>query len=128
MGGRSRRGPAFAASPFTSRPAGALPSRRATQYTAGLGAPAYLAYKAYQEYPEEQPEQAGGGTAGLPAPADRHRARGLGTPSRREPAVTGERIGDILGMGSEPAPEPEPAALDDTHAILLIGDDRGCQR
>jgi uncharacterized membrane protein YebE (DUF533 family) len=114
MGGRSRRGPAFASSPFLgSRSGGGLGNM------AGLGALAYLGYKAYQEYQKNNPSGAGARTAGAgttgTAPA------GAGTASRAGGPSLGERIGDMLGMGSgERAPEPEPAELDDAHAMLLI--------
>jgi uncharacterized membrane protein YebE (DUF533 family) len=109
MGGRSGRGPAFAASPF-------LGSRHSSgfgsfQKTAGLGALAYLGYKAYQEYKKNNPSAAGAGTGGA-APA--------GTASQDSGPSLGERLGSLLGMGGEPQPEPEPATLDDAHAMLLI--------
>ncbi len=120
MGGRSRRGPAFAASPFLgSRSSGMGGFRN----MAGLGALAYLGYKAYQEYQKNNPGAAeartarsapsGAGTTGT-SPA------GAGTASRESGPSLGERLGDLLGMGTEPHPEPEPAALDDAHAMLLI--------
>ena len=110
MGGRSRRGPAFAASPF-------LGSSRASAFggfrkTAGLGALAYLGYKAYQEYKKNNPDAAEAGAGGG--------ARGGGTTSPESGPSLGERLGDMLGMGGEREPEPEPAALDDAHAMLLI--------
>jgi uncharacterized membrane protein YebE (DUF533 family) len=114
MGGRSRRGPAFASSSFLgSRSGGGLGNM------AGLGALAYLGYKAYQEYQKNNPSGAGARTAGAgttgTAPA------GAGTASREGGPSLGERIGDMLGMGSgERAPEPAPAELDDAHAMLLI--------
>jgi uncharacterized membrane protein YebE (DUF533 family) len=115
MGGRSRRGPAFASSPFLgSRSSGV----GGLGNMAGLGALAYLGYKAYQEYQKNNPSGAGARTAGAgttgTAPA------GAGTASRESGPSLGERIGDMLGMGSERAPEPEPAAIDDAHAMLLI--------
>jgi len=111
MGGRSGRGPAFAASPF-------LGSRHSSgfgsfQKTAGLGALAYLGYKAYQEYQKNNPGAARAGTAGTAT-------AGAGTASRDSGPSLGERLGGLLGMGGEPQPEPEPATLDDAHAILLI--------
>jgi uncharacterized membrane protein YebE (DUF533 family) len=109
MGGRSRRGPAFAASPFLgSRSSGIGGFRN----MAGLGALAYLGYKAYQEYQKNNPG-AGARTAGT-APA------GAGTAPRESGPSLGERIGGILGMGTEPVSEPEPATIDDAHAMLLI--------
>jgi uncharacterized membrane protein YebE (DUF533 family) len=94
MGGRSRRGPAFAA----SHGSGLGGFGR----TAGLGALVYLGYQAYQEYRKNNPAPAGsgGGTA-------------AGGPS------LAERLGGLLG-GGEPAAEPAPATLDDAHALLLI--------
>src|SRR5688572_11188285 len=111
MGGRSRRGPAFAASPFlgSSRSGGFGSFRK----TAGLGALAYLGYKAYQEYQKNNPGAAGAGAGGT-APG------GAGTAARAGGPSLGERLGGLLGMGNEREPEPEPAALDDAHAMLLI--------
>jgi uncharacterized membrane protein YebE (DUF533 family) len=101
MGGRSRRGPAFAASPFLgSRSSGMGGFRN----MAGLGALAYLGYKAYQEYQKNNP-----GTTGT-APGR------AGTAPRDSGPSLGERLGGVLGTGSE----PEPATLDDAHAMLLI--------
>jgi uncharacterized membrane protein YebE (DUF533 family) len=118
MGGRSRRGPAFAASPSVgSRSSGMGGFRN----MAGLGALAYLAYKAYQEYQKNNPGAAGGRTAGTAsAGSGRTAPGGAGTASRDSGPSLGERLGDLLGTGSEPAPEPEPATLDDAHAMLLI--------
>jgi uncharacterized membrane protein YebE (DUF533 family) len=120
MGGRSRRGPAFAASPFMgSRSSGMGGFRN----MAGLGALAYLAYKAYQEYQKNNPGAAGGrtaDTASAGAGTGRTAPGGAGTASRERGPSLGERLGDLLGTGSEEAPEPEPAALDDAHAMLLI--------
>jgi uncharacterized membrane protein YebE (DUF533 family) len=109
MGGRSRRGPAFAASPFlgSSRSSGFGSVKK----TAGLGALAYLGYKAYQEYQKNNPGAAGAGTGGTPP-------GGPGTASRDSGPSLGERLGSLLGMGGER--EPEPATLDDAHAMLLI--------
>jgi uncharacterized membrane protein YebE (DUF533 family) len=89
---------------------------------AGLGALAYLGYKAYQEYQKNNPSTAGGGTAGTARAGTTGTApAGAGTASRSEGPSLGERIGDMLGMGAgERAPEPEPATLDDAHAMLLI--------
>jgi uncharacterized membrane protein YebE (DUF533 family) len=109
MGGRSRRGPAFAASPFLgSRSSGMGGFRN----MAGLGALAYLGYKAYQEY--QKNNRGSGDTVGGTATA------GVGTAPREGARSLGERIGDVLGMGTEPAPEPKPAEIDDAHAMLLI--------
>jgi len=114
MGGRSRRGPAFAASPFLgSRSSGMGGFRK----TAGLGALAYLGYKAWQEYQKNNPGAAGAGS-GASASA------GAGTAARGSGPSLGERLGSLLGMGGEPQPEPQPepapASLDDAHAMLLI--------
>jgi uncharacterized membrane protein YebE (DUF533 family) len=109
MGGRSRRGPAFAASPFLgSRSSGMGGFRN----MAGLGALAYLGYKAYQEYQKNRPG-AGAGTAGTATAA-------AATAPRESGPSLGERIGDMLGMDTKPASEPEPATIDDAHAMLLI--------
>ena len=111
MGGRSRRGPAFAASPFqgSSRSSGF----GSFQKTAGLGALAYLGYKAYQEYQKSSAGAAGAGTGGS-APA------GSGTASRGGGPSLGERLGGLLGGGGKAQPEPEPATLGDAQAMLLI--------
>ena len=45
-------------------------------------------------------------------------SRCTATPSREGGPSLGERLGDLLGTGNEP--EPEPATLDDAHAMLLI--------
>jgi len=112
MGGRSRRGPAFAASPFlgSSRGGGLGGFRK----TAGLGALAYLGYKAFQEYQKNNPGAAGAGTAGT--------SGGAGTASQGGSPSLGERLGSLLGRGStsQPDAKSEPATLDDAHAILLI--------
>jgi uncharacterized membrane protein YebE (DUF533 family) len=122
MGGRSRRGPAFASAPFPGTGSSAMSARPSGMgglgNMAGLGALAYLAYKAFQEYQKSSPGTAAGtarpgaGTTGG-APA------GAGAASR-EGGSLGDRIGDILEKGSKPAPAPEPAALDDSRALLLI--------
>jgi uncharacterized membrane protein YebE (DUF533 family) len=118
MGGRSRRGPAFAASPFLGSRSGGMGGFK---NMAGLGALAYLGYKAYQEYQKNNPGAAGARTAGTAGAGTTGTApTGAGTASRQGGPSLGERIGDILGMGSEPAREPEPAELDDAHAMLLI--------
>jgi uncharacterized membrane protein YebE (DUF533 family) len=128
MGGRSRRGPAFASSPFPgARPSGMAgrPSSMAAAPSgmgglgnmAGLGALAYLAYKAYQEYQKTSPSPAGAGPARAgttgSAPA------GAGTAARQGGSL-GDRISDILDKAGGQAPEPEPGALDDARAMLLI--------
>jgi uncharacterized membrane protein YebE (DUF533 family) len=116
MGGRSRRGPAFASSPFPGAYSGGMAARPTGMgglgNMAGLGALAYLAYKAYQEYQKTSPGTAGAGTAGTARP-------GAGTASRQGGSL-GDRISDILDKASEPAPAPEPGALDDARAMLLI--------
>jgi uncharacterized membrane protein YebE (DUF533 family) len=116
MGGRSRRGPAFAASPFVGSRSSSMGGFR---NMAGLGALAYLAYKAYQEYQKNNPGAGGGrtaGTASAGAGTDRTTSRQAATvPDDRGPSL-GERLGDLFGTGGE----PEPAALDDAHAMLLI--------
>jgi uncharacterized membrane protein YebE (DUF533 family) len=118
MGGRSRRGPAFAASPFLgSRSSG----MGGLGNMAGLGALAYLGYKAYQEYQKNNPGTAGAGRGSTTGTGTTGTVpTGAGAGSRQGGPSLGERIGDILGMGSEPAREPEPATLDDAHAMLLI--------
>lgn len=105
MGGRSRRGPAFAASPFLGSSRGLGSFRK----TAGLAALGYLGYKAWQEYQKNNPGAASAGTGGTAAGG-----AGASGPS------LGERLGSLLGMGGGSAPEPEPATLDDAHAMLLI--------
>ena len=106
MGGRSRRGPAFAASPFLGSRSGGMGGFRKT---AGLGALAYLGYKAYQEYQKSSAGAAGAGTGG-----------GSGTASRGGGPSLGERLGGLLGGGGKAQPEPEPATLGDAQAMLLI--------
>jgi uncharacterized membrane protein YebE (DUF533 family) len=121
MGGRSRRGPAFAASPF-------LGSSRSSgfggfQKTAGLGALAYLGYKAYQEYQKNSAGAAGARTGGsTPAGAGTGGSApaGAGTASRGSGPSLGERLGNLLGGGGGAQPEPEPATLGDAQAMLLI--------
>jgi uncharacterized membrane protein YebE (DUF533 family) len=126
MGGRSRRGPAFASSPFPGAGPGTMSARPTGMgglgNMAGLGALAYLAYKAFQEYQKSSPAGAGGGATGsgrAGAGTTGSAPAGAGTASRQGGSL-GDRIGDILEKGSKPAPEPEPAALDDTRALLLI--------
>ena len=103
MGGRSRRGPAFASSPFLGSGSSGFGS---FQKTAGLGALAYLGYKAYQEYQKNNP-----------SPAGTERGRTGTAPQSSGPSL-GERLGGLLGGGG--APEPEPATLGDAQAMLLI--------
>jgi len=119
MGGRSRRGPAFAASPFLGSRSGGMGGFK---NMAGLGALAYLGYKAYQEYQKNNPGVGGGATRTAPGGAGTTGTApaGAGTASREGGPSLGERLGGMLGMGTEAAPEPEPAALDDAHAMLLI--------
>jgi uncharacterized membrane protein YebE (DUF533 family) len=111
MGGRSRRGPAFAASPFLGSSGGFGGFRK----TAGLGALAYLGYKAWQEY---QRSSSGAARPGTGATA----SGSVGPAPQGSSASLGERLGSLLGMGSgsQAEPEPEPATLDDAHAMLLI--------
>jgi uncharacterized membrane protein YebE (DUF533 family) len=111
MGGRSRRGPSFAASPFLGSSRGS--SFGSFQKTAGLGALAYLGYKAYQEYQKNSAGAAGARSGGSTP-------RGAGTPSRGSGPSLGERLGSLLGGGGEAQPEPEPATLGDAQAMLLI--------
>jgi uncharacterized membrane protein YebE (DUF533 family) len=106
MGGRSRRGAAFASSSPSSSFGG-------FQKTAGLGALAYLAYKAYQEYQKSSPGAPTAGTGG-PAPG------GTPTASREGGPSLGERLGSLLGTGGKAEPEPEHATLGDEQAMLLI--------
>lgn len=121
MGGRSRRGPSFASSPFgmAGPAAGMARSGGGFKQAAGIGALGYLAYKAYQEYQRNNPGgfgSAGTGTAGTGA---------AGTAGQPRPADGGQSLGDrIAGMlrperEPERAPEPE-ATLDDRKALLLI--------
>jgi len=97
MGGRSHRGLAFAASPLLGSRSSGIGGFRSM---AGLGALAYLGYKAYQEYQKNKPGS--GDTAGGSATA------GVGTARRDGGRSLGERIGDVLGMGTEPAPSQRP--------------------
>jgi uncharacterized membrane protein YebE (DUF533 family) len=118
MGGRSRRGPAFAASPFLGSRSGGMGG---LGNMAGLGALAYLGYKAYQEYQKNNPGTAGAGRGSTTGAGTTSTVlTGAGAGSRQGGPSLGERIGDILGTGREPAREPEPATIDDTHALLLI--------
>jgi uncharacterized membrane protein YebE (DUF533 family) len=119
MGGRSRRGPAFAASPFLgSRRSGGMGS---FQKTAGLGALAYLGYKAYQEYQKSSAGAAGaGGRAEAGAGTGAGAPAGAGTRSQGSGPSLGERLGGLLGGGGAAQPEPEPATLGDAQAMLLI--------
>jgi uncharacterized membrane protein YebE (DUF533 family) len=131
MGGRSRRRPAFAASPFlgSSRSSGF----GSFQKTAGLGALAYLGYKAYQEYQKNSAGTAGSGSGGRTPPGagtggsapagagtGGSAPAGAGTASRSSGPSLGERLGSLLGGGGEAQPEPEPATLGDAQAMLLI--------
>jgi uncharacterized membrane protein YebE (DUF533 family) len=104
MGGRSRRGSAFAS---------AVPSSGfgSFQKTAGLGALAYLAYKAYQEYQKNSPG-AQSAEPGKPVPG--------GTPTASRGPSLGERLGSLFGTGGEAEVEQEAAALGDAQAMLLI--------
>lgn len=116
MAGRTRRGSAFSASPLGSSPASGFGG---FQKTAGIGALAYLAYKAYQEYQKNSPGTAGARTAST-GPAVPTGPGPTATPAREGGASLGDRLGELFGMGSEPESAPEPAALDDAHAMLLI--------
>jgi uncharacterized membrane protein YebE (DUF533 family) len=124
MGGRSRRGPAFAASPFPGARGGAMSAGPSGMgglgNMAGLGALAYLAYKAYQEYQKNNPGGVGStaGTARAGAGTTSTAPAGAGASSRAGGSL-GDRISDILDKASG-RPEPEPTALDDAHAMLLI--------
>ncbi|HEX5080161.1 MAG TPA: tellurite resistance TerB family protein [Geminicoccaceae bacterium] len=101
MGGRSRRGSAFASgSSFGS-----------FQKTAGLGALAYLAYKAYQEYQKNSPGTQSAET-GKAAPG--RASTDSGGPS------LGERLGSLFGTGGEAEVEQQSAGLGDAQAMLLI--------
>lgn len=104
MGGRSRRGRAFASSSPSSSFGG-------FQKTAGLGALAYLAYKAYQEYQKDSP-------GAQPAGTDEGASRTASTASRSP--TLGERLGSLLGAGGEAEAEPEAAQVGDEKAMLLI--------
>ena len=123
MGGRSRRGPAFASASFPGAPPSSMSARPSGMgglgNIAGLGSLAYLAYKAFQEYQKNNPGTAGAGTAGTTRAGAGTTGGGPGScTASREGGSLGDRIGDILEKGSKPA--PEPAALDDTRALLLI--------
>src|SRR5690606_11976525 len=83
-----------------------------------IGALAYLAYKAYQEYQKSSPGSTGATTASTGTGARTASTGGPATTARDSGPSLGERLGGLLGMGNEP--EPEPAALDDAHAMLLI--------
>jgi uncharacterized membrane protein YebE (DUF533 family) len=117
MGGRTRRGSAFAASPMGSSPASSFGGFK---QTAGLGALAYLAYKAYQEYQKSSSGSAGAKTTqtGTVPTGTAQIGTASATPSRPSGRSLGDRLDSVLGMGNEP--EPEVAALDDAHAMLLI--------
>jgi uncharacterized membrane protein YebE (DUF533 family) len=109
MGGRSRRGPAFAASPFLGR---GRSSGSSFGQTAGLAALGYLGYKAWQEFQKGS----GGASGGSPSPAPPPEVA-----KRNDGGSLGERLGSMLGMGgARPEPEPEPESLADDKAMLLI--------
>jgi uncharacterized membrane protein YebE (DUF533 family) len=104
MGGRSRRGPAFVGPSHAS-------SFGSFQKTAGIGALAYLAYKAYQEYQKNSPGAQSAGTDAPPAG---------GAPTASRAPSLGERLGSLFGTGGEAERAPEPPALGDAQAMLLI--------
>ncbi|HYD31128.1 MAG TPA: tellurite resistance TerB family protein [Azospirillaceae bacterium] len=120
MAGRSRRGPAFASSPFgmgTSGMAGggmargmpmAGSSGGGVGQAAGLAALGYLAYKTYQDYQRNNPSSSQPGQT---------------TPSSGQPQARqgGESLGErLMGMmRPEQRAQPE-AALGDEKALLLI--------
>ena len=121
MAGRSRRGAAFARSPFggmgrTGHGAqGFFPGSRVP---GGLGVAAlgYLAYKAYQEFQKSQasrvPESPGRADAGAGAGS---------APTSAGPSL-GDRLSQVLRPegSSQAAPaEPEPT-IEDQRALLLI--------
>lgn len=110
MGGRSRRGPAFANSSFS----GSRSGLSSFGQTAGLASLGYLAYKAYQEYQKNNPPS--GGTAAGTAPPR------SGAPSGRDTSgpSLGERLGDLFGTSGSQAPAPAATTLEDQKALLLI--------
>jgi uncharacterized membrane protein YebE (DUF533 family) len=135
MGGRSRRGPSFASSPFGMAGGSAMGMSRGGggfKQAAGLGALGYLAYKAYQDYQRNNPS--GAGSSGSRPSGSGSSGGGLGgilggvlggstaTPSQARGG--GSSLGDrIAGMlrPEQQQPEPPPeAALDDRKALLLI--------
>ena len=114
VGGRSRRGPAFASSVGGLGGASALAGGRggmSLSKTAGLASLGYLAYKAYQEYQSKGEGQ--GARAERPGGAERPSGASGGGPS------LGERLAGMLGGGSQPE-EQAQAELDDPRALLLI--------
>lgn len=114
VGGRSRRGPAFASSGAGLSGASALAGGRggmSFSKTAGLASLGYLAYKAYQEYQSKGEGQ--GGRAERTGRAERQSGAPGGEPS------LGERLAGMLGGGSEPE-EQAQTELDDPKALLLI--------
>ncbi|HEY0837592.1 MAG TPA: DUF533 domain-containing protein [Azospirillum sp.] len=108
MAGRSRRGPAFGASPFGL---GGGSSRGGFRQTAGLAALGYLAYKAYQDYQGRNPPQAQAGAG--PAMG--------GTSSQAQARQGEESLGDRLSRMLRPEQRAAPeTAVDDPKALLLI--------
>ncbi|HYE48502.1 MAG TPA: tellurite resistance TerB family protein [Azospirillaceae bacterium] len=103
MGGRSARGPAFAASAM----APAAMSRGGFKQTAGMAALGYLAYKAYQDMKARDP-------ASVQAPTVHLQGRS----ATGDGPSLGDRLGDLLSRG--PAPEMPSASLGDEKAMLLI--------
>ena len=109
MGGRSRRGPAFANSSFS----GSRSGLSSFGQTAGLASLGYLAYKAYQEYQKNNPPS--GTRAGTTPPrSGTAPARDTGGPS------LGERLGDLFGTSDPEPTAPAAATLEDQKALLLI--------
>lgn len=130
MGGRSRRGPSFASSPFGMAGGSAMGMSRGGggfKQAAGLGALGYLAYKAYQEYQRNNPSGAGSsgaGTSGGGLGGMLGGAMGGSTAAPSQARGGGTSLGDrIAGMlrPEQQQPEPPPeATLDDRKALLLI--------
>jgi uncharacterized membrane protein YebE (DUF533 family) len=144
MGGRSRRGPSFASSPFGMAGGSAMGMSRGGggfKQAAGLGALGYLAYKAYQEYQRNNPSgsgPSGSGPSGSGSSGSGSSGEGLGgilggvlggstsapSQARAQAPGGGSSLGDrIAGMlrPEQQQPEPPPeAALDDRKALLLI--------
>ncbi|QJE73970.1 tellurite resistance TerB family protein [Aerophototrophica crusticola] len=104
LGGRSARGPVFAAGTRTPGVGGDFRS------TAGVAALGYLAYKAYQDYKANNPAGAGAGPGAHMNPQATS-ARGTGS-------SLGDRIGDMLSRG--PAPQEPAMGVADQKALLLI--------
>lgn len=113
MGGRSRRGPAFAGMP-SGMPGGAsaLFGKKGglggVRGAAGLAALGYLAYRAYQDYQGK-------------AASDPHRTAPVPDAARSSgrSSTLGGRLADLLSGGGRREPAPE-ATLEDQQALLLI--------